>query len=687
MRLIIVFLILIINTQVFAQSKIDSLLKCCENATDIQKIDIYLQLSNKTIKDSALSNSYNKKAFQLAVDNNLPAEQAKSVYQTAKILFTARNFTDAIIYYKKALELFGQLNDTIGMTTCYRYIGISNFNMSKSEEAIASYLEGLKLAKRDLDYTAEQLGNIGLVHNEMDNVNEAINYFRQALSINQSIRDTGSMAIDYDYLGATYSRMKMSDSALINYHKALSLFKKIKKDDRYAVSLSNLAWILPNYPDSLDKAISYFNKAWEKFQELGWVHYEANIQFGIANILFKQGKLEQSISAYKKSIQLANQFKRELFLKKQLYQGLSEVYQKKGDYRNALEYHIVSSQYNDSITEKQKLDQIANLEKQYETEKKVNEIIRLQARQELTNVQLEKNKQLKQLAFVTASLLLIFVFFVLFRYFDKIRVNKELEAKNKQIEESENELRIINAAKNKFFSIIAHDLKNPLHTIMGYSDLLSKDFGLFTEEERRKFAGDINQSTNNLFRLLQNLLEWSKAKSGNLKAQPIEFELKRIIDNSLGVLRSMAENKRISIQTNFDSELKLYADPLMIETVIRNLLNNAIKFTPDNGRIEISALKADNHIKINIKDSGVGLSEEDLQNLFKIDSKVKRKGTNHEDGSGLGLILCQEFVEMNSGSISVISSPGKGSTFIITLPAVWGVTLAQKLQTTQQASA
>lgn len=687
MRILFAFIGLLFTFATFAQSKVDSLLRLCEKADDVQKTAIYIQLSKITTQDSALSNSYNKKAFQLAVANNLIAEQAKSTYQSGKILFTARDFTGAIKYYEKALPLYLQVNDTASMTTCYSYIGIANFNLSKSKEAIASYLEGLKLSKNDPDYSAELLANIGLVHDELGNFNEAIVYYRKALEINQAIKDTGSMAIDFDYLGISYSRLKMPDSSLINYHKALYFFKKIEKEDRYALSLSNIAWVLTSFPDSLGKSLSYFNMAWKKFQELGWVHYEPDILQGTALVLRKQGKYKEAVSKLNRSLQLAHKFKRELALKQQLYLALSEVHQKMGNYKLALDNHILFSLYTDSVAEKSKVSQIANLEKQYETEKKENEIIRLQARQELTDVQLEKNKQLKQLAFITASLLLIFVFFVLFRYFDKIRVNKELEAKNKQIEESENELRIINAAKNKFFSIIAHDLKNPLHTIMGYSDLLSKDYGLFTDKERRKFAGDINQSTNSLFRLLQNLLEWSKAKTGNLKANPMEFELKRIIDNSLGVLRSMAENKQLNIQTKYDTELKIYADPLMIETVIRNLLNNAIKFTPENGHIEISALKLDNHINISIKDSGVGLSKEDIQNLFKIDSKVKRKGTNQEDGSGLGLILCQEFVEMNSGSISVISSPGKGSTFIITLPAFWGVTLAQKIKTKQQASA
>jgi len=669
MKILLFSIGLIFATTTFSQTKVDSLLRVCEKATNAQKTTIYLELAKATVNDSAKANLYNQKAFELAVANKQLPEQAKSVYFSARIHSTARDFPNAISHYQKALPLFRQLNDTLAMADCYRYIGIANFNMSKSKEAIASYLEGLKLAKKNLDYTAELLGNIGLVHNEMDNVNEAIRYFRQALSINQSIHDDESMAVNYDYLGATYSRMKMPDSSLVNYHKALYFFKKIRKEDRYAVSLSNMAWILPNYPDSLNKAISYFNQAWGKFQELGWVHYEPNIQFGIANILSKQGKLEESVSAYKKSIQLANQFKREFFLKKQLYQGLSEVYQKKGDYKHALENQILCSKYNDSITEKQKFDQVTTLEKQYETEKKQNEIIRLEARHELMDIQLQKNKQLKILGFITASLLLIFVFFVLIRYIDKIKLNQLLEHKNRRIEKSENELRILNAAKNKFFSIIAHDLKNPFHTVMGYSYLLSKDYEQFTESERRKFATDIHHSTNNIFRLLQNLLEWSRSQTGRLIFTPREIEFKRIVENSVSVLQSLADQKHIRIEFNYNDDLILFADPQMIETVLRNLINNAIKFTPENGLIEITANQIDDQISICVKDSGTGISEEDARNLFLIDSTIKRKGTNNEDGSGLGLILCKEFVDKNNGKIWVNSTPDKGSSFFFTVPA------------------
>ena len=669
MRTLLFFIGLLFTIPAFSQTQVDSLLQLCDKADEIQKTKIYLQLSKITFQDSALSNYYNRKAFQLAVANNQLSEQAKSVYYSAKICFAARDYTGTIRYYEKAIPLFRQLKDTMSMITCYSYIGISNFHLSKSTEAIASYLEGLKLSKNDPDYSAELLANIGLVHDEVDNFNEAIDYFRKALEINQSIGDSVSMAIDYDYLGASYARLKKPDSALVNYHKALYLFKKIGKEDRYAISLSNIATVFPHYPDSLDKAITYFHMAWKKFQELNWLHYEVDIQHGIANVLSKQGKFDEAISTYNKSIQLAKQFKRELLIRKQIYLALSEVYQKKGDYKNALDNHILYSQYTDSLVQNEKFEQIAHLEKQYETKKKENEILQLQAKQELTNIQLRKNKQLKLLGFVTALLLLLFIFFISKKYFDKIKLNQLLEEKNHLIEQSEQELRLLNAAKNKFFSIIAHDLKNPLHAVMGFSYLLSKDYDQFSEKERREFAADIYQSTNNILRLLDNLLEWSKSQTGRLNFTPIETEFCQIFDNSMSVLRPLAEQKKIQMTFSCSDNLKVYADPLMIETVLRNLINNAIKFTPANGSIGIAVERIENKVRIDVSDTGIGISAEEVQNLFHIDSKVKRKGTNNEDGSGLGLILCKEFVNKNNGKLWVESTMGKGSLFSFTIPA------------------
>lgn len=669
------FICLLIVVNAFSQANVDSLLQLCTNASDKEKIRLYLEISFETRKDTLQSNKFSKNALQLAVKNKFIPDQAKATYYQAETRFYCNDFSGAIPYYEKAIPLYKQVNDTSLLTDCYNSIGLCFHKMDFGERAIAQFVLGLKLCDNNLQYSAKLLHNIGNVHKKMENYPAAINYFKRASNINLAIKDSVILAEDYNGLGEVYLSLNLKDSSLFYFKNALSLFKRTHQELYQAIVLANMASVYSNYPDSLLKAHEYFNSALAKFHELGFDLYSADIQEGIGEIRYKQGKFKEAIIAFNKSLQLTEKYNRGFSLKSTNYHELSKTYEQIGDYKSALKYHELYIQNRDSLDKQHRYEQITNLEKQYETEKKENEIDRLRARQELTNVQLEKNKQLKQLAFITASLLLILVFFIFYRYIDKTKRNRELQAKNKLIEESENELRILNAAKNKFFSIIAHDIKNPLHTIMGYSDLLTKDFELFTEAERYKFASDINHSTNSLYRLLQNLLEWSKAQTGSLRIVPLPFELKRIIENAVDVLRPMAENKRISIVTIFNLQHKIFADPLMIETVVRNLLNNAIKFTPENGKVEIEVTQDGNHAQICVRDTGIGLTEEDIPHLFKIDSKVKRKGTNEEDGSGLGLILCKEFTEKNNGTLWFESESGHGSSFFFTVP----VSSAEKL--------
>jgi signal transduction histidine kinase len=669
---VLVFYLFIIILSASSQTKVDSLLQLCNNASEKQKTNLFLELSFNTRTDSAKSISYAMQALRLAEEQKQIPQQAKSFYYIGETIYYKRNYAEAIPYYQKAIPLFEQIKDSLNIYDCQNAIGLCYHYMFQGEKAIARFITALKYCEKDPERTANLYSNIGMVHSRMNNFKDAIDNYRKSLKINLSIHDTASIAVNYNGLGDTFSWSNMPDSALVNFLKSYHYFKLIRLTDRQAIVMSNLASVYSNYPDSLNKALNYFDQAWNRFQKLGWNHYEAEIRQGIASIYRKQGKYKEAIVAYNESLRLTDLFNRGFSLKKVNYEGLADVYEKMGDYKKALQNYALYNQYNDSMVQKEKYEQIISLEKQYETEKKQNEIIRLQSRQELMDIQLQKNKQLKILGFVTASLLLIFILFILVRYFDKIKLNQLLEHKNRQIEQSENELRTLNAAKNKFFSIIAHDLKNPFHTVMGYSYLLSNDYKLFTEEERRKFASDIHHSTNNIFRLLQNLLEWSKAQTGRLIFTPCEVELKKIIENSVSVLRSLANQKNIRIEFYFDDDLKLFADPQMIETVLRNLISNAIKFTPENGLIEIMAHQIENKINICVKDSGIGISEEDAHNLFQIDSTVKRKGTNDEDGSGLGLILCKEFVQKNNGTIWVNSSPVNGSSFFFTIPATIG---------------
>ena len=653
----------------FAQTEVDSLLRLTEKANEKQKSGLYLELSFYTRDDTAKSNSYSRMAYRLAVKHKQLLEQARSLYYLGETDFYAREYIHAIPSYEKAKTLFEQIKDTFYLTNCYSSVGLCYHNMDRGEKAIEQFIEGLKLCDRNQEYAAELLHNIGNVHHKMENYKDAIDYFRRAKYINTLIKDSISLAVTYNGLGNSFTSLNKIDSAVLYLLKANHLFRKLHQTGYQAITLANLGAIYNDYPDSVKKAYDAFNQAWTKFQELGWNQYEAEIKEGLGDILSRQGKYREAIKLYTESLRLTEHFNRGFGHKKSIYQEISKTYELMGDYKSALKYHILFAQYSDSLSQKEKYEKLVSIEKQYETEKKENEIIRLHAKQELTDIQLSKNKQLKQLGFITATLLLVLVFFVLVKYFEKIKSSQLLEEKNQIIEKSEQELRLLNAAKNKFFSIIAHDLKNPFHNVMGYSYLLSKDYDKFTEVERKRFAIDINQSANNIFRLLQNLLEWSRSQTGRLEFTPLEVEFKKILESSVSVLYALAEQKKIRFTYNYKENLKVYADPVMIETVLRNLINNAIKFTPEHGTIEIAAISVGEDVEISVTDTGVGISEDDLQNLFRIDSKVKRKGTNDEDGSGLGLILCKEFVEKNRGVIRAKSSLGEGSAFFFSIPS------------------
>ncbi len=233
---------------------------------------------------------------------------------------------------------------------------------------------------------------------------------------------------------------------------------------------------------------------------------------------------------------------------------------------------------------------------------------------------------------------------------------------------SQNELKATNASKDKFFSIIAHDLKNPFNGIIGLSSLLIDDFDSFPVEQQKEFILDIKTTAENTFRLLQNLLEWSQTQIGKIHFEPTQFMLASTTREIVDLVKISAGNKNILLESDVPADIRVFADKNMINTVIRNLLLNAVKFTRSGGRIVLSARNIDHVVEISVTDNGIGISPETFKKLFCIDCNVVSYGTEGEQGTGLGLILCKEFVEKNAGKIRVESELGVGSTFTVSIP-------------------
>ena len=233
---------------------------------------------------------------------------------------------------------------------------------------------------------------------------------------------------------------------------------------------------------------------------------------------------------------------------------------------------------------------------------------------------------------------------------------------------NEKRLRQLNLTKDRLFSIIAHDLRGPFNSIIGYSRLLRDNFRNYTAEETERYLDTINSSAQNTFNLLVNLLSWAKNQTGQTTFSPEILKLKKITDEAVDLFKASADTKNISINSNIAGDLNIYADKNMLRTIMQNLISNAIKFTHSGGEINIFASASGGNAEITISDNGIGISKKALKNLFELATANSTNGTSNETGSGLGLVLCREFVEKHGGKIWVEGKPGKGTDFKFTIP-------------------
>jgi signal transduction histidine kinase len=251
-----------------------------------------------------------------------------------------------------------------------------------------------------------------------------------------------------------------------------------------------------------------------------------------------------------------------------------------------------------------------------------------------------------------------------------VRVNTHLELKHahEKIRKSEQLLREANMAKDRFFSIVSRDLKDPFNTLVGFSQLLLSNFDKYPSDKIREIGQFLFDSTIQASNRLENLIQWSRSQTGITKWEPKKIEISKLVKQNIELLKEAAEKKNIRIHAQTKVRLFVYADENMINTVIRNLISNAIKYSFDKGEISITSRQKDGMVEITVSDKGIGIKEKDIEKLFRIDVRNATKGTAGEEGSGLGLILSKKFVEKNGGKIWMESKDKEGSDVSFSLP-------------------
>jgi signal transduction histidine kinase len=351
------------------------------------------------------------------------------------------------------------------------------------------------------------------------------------------------------------------------------------------------------------------------------------------------------------------------------YDYLSLCYKELGQFDEALakrEQFVVVSDF----IQNQKNDQrLLESQNRYEIDTKQSQIESLESERLIREQELNAQKNLRNFLYSLIALGVIIVVLIFNLYKVKQRANNELQEVNEKVRQQNLQLQELNATKDKFFSIIGHDLKGPLNSLTSFSGLLMNHTDRLSKEEIQMLAKDFDKSLKNLLTLLNNLLEWSRSQTGNIEFNPETFDITSLLKENKELLGAQAQNKKISVLEELNGGMFVKAHRQSLNTVVRNLISNAIKFTPDGGLIKLSLKQTNGHVQVSIADTGVGMDAEVLGKLFRLDAKHTTKGTANEKGTGLGLILCKDFVEKNGGKLWVESEEGKGSLFCFTVPS------------------
>lgn len=627
---------------------------------DSVKVQILLQLASiSEISDRENSVGYFTRALQLETREQQKAEILNSI---GRHYLRDGNYTEALEYFKGAIDVFLQQPDSAWLGRIYNNIAVANYWLGNSLEALTYYQNSLAIREKLDDKTgvSRVLNNIGMIYQEWNLNKDALFWHESALKTANEINNSDLLAYCYSNIGKCYENLENYELALVNYRKGHQHLIKKEEHNQPGSFFSYFFGGVYSRMNQLDSALFHYQKSLEYANRI-------NNKNRIAIAYFNLGKTHlglNEIAAAKEYLSnsyasaIKNNYKSlerdNLFL-------LSEIAEKQGEVNRAFRYLKQAQSLSDSLFSRDKLSKFTELQIKYYTEKQNQENLLLRKNNEINQITIRQEK-LKTRILVAGG---IFIFGIMIIIALSRRSYKILSEK---LEKSERELQKVNADKNKFFTLIAHDLKSPFNGLLGITELLADNFDEFSSEQAKNMMRELKKSTFNLYALVEGLLQWAQVQTEKIS---YHFEKTDLADLSLTTasqLHASAKNKNITVRQNIQKNTFVYVDVKSVSTVLRNLISNAIKYSHPGGIIEIDAIEKDDLIEVSVTDNGIGMDEHTIQKLFSIAEKVSSPGTVKETGTGLGLIICKEFVEKNNGVISVKSEPGKGSRFSFTLP-------------------
>lgn len=558
------------------------------------------------------------KALDIAQTAGDWEQQAYSNNNIGTIYRLKGNYPLALSYIYKALKLFEDNNETAGKAYCTYNIGFVYLRQNNYEKALEYLEESVRLREMigDRAGAIKASGRVADVYVELGEYEKAIHIYNIVGNYYEATGDQKSLVYGLNGIATVYEKTKNYSKSLIERYNALVISRKFNLIEGIITNSSSIG-LLEARLGNIKKGKEYLDSA------LDMTNKYASSTFRLI-----------------------------------IYKSFADFYELQKNYNEAYKYLKLYNNEKDSIAKQEKRTVVAEVEYAYISNKKERET-------ELIKRDLEIQKTFMKywIGITVILILLAIVIGVLY---------KSKEKSNKKLTE-------LNQLKDKFFSIIAHDLKNPFHVLINYSQILDEEKGELSEEERGQIISALAISSRNVYQLLENLLLWARSQTSGITVKSESISFTNLVDELLTVLQEQAKIKNVKIIKEFNDVDLIKTDPDILKTILRNLISNAIKYTSKDELIKIISTFEANYLKITIIDSGIGIDEKIRPQLFSFSNLSSTLGTKGEKGTGLGLIICREFVEKLGGKIWVEPNEPKGSKFIFTIPIT---SQKQRLKTT-----
>jgi signal transduction histidine kinase len=631
-----------------------------------EKIRLSVQLSEFTQDSEPLKAvKYGKEALEILKTFNDPPLEVRTLLSLAWAAQNIGEYENALEYGNKARKLGLAIGNKEATAIAYNHIAWVYEQLGFLDQTLENALKALKLSEElnDKKNIAEAYKNIGNVYSDLKNHKLALELYQKSLGILKELGDKKNICRLLNNIGKVYSDTNQKDKALEYYRETLAMTEQLNWQMGQVVALCNIA---TKYSEKGEhaRALGISLKALEMCKKIGQKRIIAILLSNIAVDYRNLGQYKKALLNVNQALAIAKEIKNK-DITRNFYEELYYIYEAMEDYKQAFLFFKKYRETNDQIFSEECEKNIYEMWMRFKTGIKDEEILKLIHDKRIQKLKLEHHESERNFLIIASLLALSLVVLIYNRY----RIKKKSE---RLLKESEKKLRAMNTSKDKLFSIIAHDLQSPLNGLLLSAGYLGKNFHTMEEEEIKEFHQQIYENAGYIAKLLDNLLKWAVSQLGKLEVEPEIFDLKPLTVDTITLMDPFAGDKNIRLTSHINENTLAWADKRMVETIMRNLVSNAVKYSNPGGEVHISSISRETFLEVEVIDNGVGIPGDKLETLFDPSIHNSTRGTAGEKGIGLGLVLCKEFVEKNGGTIRVenngSTSANIGTRMVFTLP-------------------